>query len=118
MNLLKAIKYIEDVIAHKAIVPFRRFTGGPGHHAMCKQVNHTNGRWPEKSCRHVLSLLNNLKSNATAQSLDPEKCQITHVVSQRAVSGRRRTYIAHGRISPYLSSNSMSSSIALRSPIP
>lgn len=72
---------------------------------MCKNVGHTNGRWPEKSCRHVLSLLNNLKSNATAQSLDPEKCQITHVVSQRAVSGRRRTYRAHGRISPYLSSN-------------
>lgn len=105
MNLLKAIKYIEDVIAHKAIVPFRRYTGGPGHHAMCKNVGHTNGRWPEKSCRHVLSLLNNLKSNATAQSLDPEKCTITHVVSQRAVSGRRRTYRAHGRISPYLSSN-------------
>jgi large subunit ribosomal protein L17e len=34
-----------------------------------------------------------------------EKCQITHVCSQRAVNGRRRTYRAHGRISPYLSSN-------------
>merc|ERR1711988_167833 len=105
LNLLKAIKYMEDVIAHKSIVPFRRFTGGPGHHAMRKNVNHTNGRWPEKSAKHVLSLLNNLKSNATAQSLDPEKCTITHVATQRAVNGRRRTYRAHGRISPYLSSN-------------
>lgn len=96
---------MEDVIAHKQIIPFRRYTGGPGHHAMCKNVNHTNGRWPEKSCKHVHSLLINLKSNALAQSLDPEKCKITHVVSQRAVSGRRRTYRAHGRISPYLSSN-------------
>jgi large subunit ribosomal protein L17e len=72
---------------------------------MCKNVGHTNGRWPEKSCKHVMSLLVNLRSNAVAQSLDPEKCQITHVCSQRAVSGRRRTYRAHGRISPYLSSN-------------
>lgn len=30
---------------------------------------------------------------------------ITHVVVQRAVQGRRRTYRAHGRITPYLSSN-------------
>ena len=50
-------------------------------------------------------MLNNLKSNAEAKGLDTEKCQITHVCTQRAVQGRRRTYRAHGRISPYLSSN-------------
>ena len=74
---------------------------------MCKNllVHHHNGRFPAKSAKHVLGLLNNLKSNAEAQSLDPEKCVITHVCTQRAVSGRRRTYRAHGRISPYLSSN-------------
>merc|ERR1719454_52042 len=105
MNLIKAIRYIEDVRVHKSIIPFRRFTGGPGRHAMCKNVHHHNGRFPEKSCKHVLGLLKNLKSNAEAQSLDPEKCSITHVSTQRAVSGRRRTYRAHGRISPYLSSN-------------
>ena len=105
LNLLKAIKYIEDVVAHKQIIPFRKYTGGPGRQAMCKNVGHYNGRWPEKSCKHVLNLLNNLKANALQQSLDPEKCFISHVVVQRAVSGRRRTYRAHGRISPYLSSN-------------
>ena len=105
LNLLKAIKYIEDVVAHKSIIPFRKYTGGPGRQAMCKNVGHYNGRWPEKSCKHVLNLLNNLKANALQKSLDPEKCVISHVVVQRAVSGRRRTYRAHGRISPYLSSN-------------
>ena len=105
MKLLGAIHYMEECLAHKSIVPFRRYTGGPGRHAMCKNVNHHNGRWPEKSIKHVLHLLRNLKSNAEAKSLDAEKCQITHVASQRAVQGRRRTYRAHGRISPYLSSN-------------
>merc|ERR1712167_222195 len=80
-------------------------TGGPGRHAMCKNVNHHNGRFPEKSVKHVIALLNNLKSNAEQKGLDVEKCQISHVVTQRAVNGRRRTYRAHGRISPYLSSN-------------
>jgi len=105
MNVLKAIAYMENVLEHKAIVPFRRYTGGPGRKAMCKQFNHHNGRFPEKSCKNVINLLKNLKSNAEAKDLDADKCQITHVCVQRAVSGRRRTYRAHGRISPYLSSN-------------
>ena len=104
-NLLKAIKYLEDVLEHKQIIPFRKFTGGIGRHAMCKNVNHYNGRFPEKSVKHVISLLVNLKSNAEAKGLDVENCVITHALAQRAVSGRRRTYRAHGRISPYLSSN-------------
>lgn len=105
MNLLKAVAYLERVLSHDSIIPFRRYTGGPGRHAMCKNVHHHNGRWPEKSVRHVLHLLQNLKSNAEAKGLDVERCQITHVCTQRAVQGRRRTYRAHGRISPYLASN-------------
>ena len=105
LNLLKALAYLERVVEHKSVIPFRRHTGGPGRHAMCKNVNHHNGRFPEKSVKHVLALLTNLKSNAEQKGLDVEKCQISHVVTQRAVNGRRRTYRAHGRISPYLSSN-------------
>merc|ERR1711998_318199 len=91
--------------AHTSIIPFRRYTGGPGHHALSKKFKHHNGRYPEKSVRHVRSLLVNLKANAEAKGLDVEKCQVSHVLTQRAVNGRRRTHRAHGRISPYLSSN-------------
>jgi len=105
MSLLKAIDYLERVLEHKAIVPFRRHRGGIGRHGLCKQINHTNGCFPEKSSKYLISLLKNLKSNAESRQLDPEQCQITHAVCQRAVNGRRRTYRAHGRISPYLSSN-------------
>jgi large subunit ribosomal protein L17e len=105
MTILHAINYLERVAEHKEVIPFRRYTGGPGRHAMCKNVNHHNGRFPAKSIKHVLALLTNVKSNAEAKGLDVEKCQISHVCTQRAVSGRRRTYRAHGRISPYLSSN-------------
>jgi large subunit ribosomal protein L17e len=103
--LLHAIHYLNEVAEHKSVIPFRRFTGGPGRHAMCKNIGHHNGRYPAKSIKHVLALLVNLKSNAEAKGLDVEKCQISHVATQRAVNGRRRTYRAHGRISPYLSSN-------------
>ena len=104
-NLKKAITYLENVIEHKQIIPFRRYTGGIGRHAQLKPFKHTQGRWPEKSAKIVRELLINLKANATSNKLDTDKCVINHVVVQRAVSGRRRTYRAHGRISPYLSSN-------------
>ena len=50
-------------------------------------------------------MLLNLKANAEKKGLDTDKCVITHVVVQAAQQGRRRTYRAHGRVTPYLSSN-------------
>jgi hypothetical protein len=51
---------MKAVIAHKDIIPFRKYTGGVGHKAMAKKYKWHNGRWPEKSCRYVLDLLVNL----------------------------------------------------------
>lgn len=105
MKLKKAIQYLERVQKHEMIIPFRRYTGGVGRHAQVKVYKHTQGRWPEKSVKCVRELLVNLKANAETAKLNVDDCVINHVVVQRAVSGRRRTYRAHGRISPYLSSN-------------
>lgn len=105
MKLKKAIQYLERVQEHKMIIPFRRFNGAIGRHAQAKQFKTTQGRWPEKSVKCVRELLVNLKANAETAKLNVDDCVINHVVVQRAVSGRRRTYRAHGRISPYLSSN-------------
>ena len=105
MSLKKAINYMDNVLDHKQIIPFRRYTGGIGRHAQAKAFKHTQGRWPEKSAKAVRELLINLRANAESAKLDVDACVINHVVVQRAVSGRRRTYRAHGRISPYLSSN-------------
>jgi len=105
LKLNNAIKYLDNVLEHKQIIPFRRYTGGIGRHAQVKVFKHTQGRWPEKSTKCVRELLINLRANAETAKLNVDDCVITHVVVQRAVSGRRRTYRAHGRISPYLSSN-------------
>jgi large subunit ribosomal protein L17e len=50
----------------------------------------------------VLGLLQNLEANANAKNL--KNLTINHVQVNRAAKGRRRTYRAHGRIGPYLSS--------------
>lgn len=105
MKVKRAITYLENVLEHKSVIPFRRYTGGVGRAAQAKAFKHTQGRWPEKSVNIIKDLLTNLAANAESNKLNVDDCVITHAVCQRAVSGRRRTYRAHGRISPYLSSN-------------
>ena len=105
MKLKKAIKYLEDVLEHKNAVPVRRFNSHVARTPQAKLHGATQGRFFQKSVTHVLSLLKNLAANAESKGLDVEKCSITHFAVQRAVQGRRRTYRAHGRIGPYLSSN-------------
>lgn len=105
MKIKKAIRYMEDVLEHKQCVPFRRHTGHGGRTAQAAVHGVTLGRWPEKSTKYVLALLKNALANAEAKGLDVEKCVVSHVAVNRAVQGRRRTFRAHGRIGPYLSSN-------------
>lgn len=103
MQVNKAIKFMDDVIAFKAVVPFLRFTGGVGKKAMAKQ-NKTpgdNGRWPVKATAVVRDLLSNAISNAETKGLETANLFVTHAQCNRAPAGRRRTYRAHGRIGKY-----------------
>lgn len=98
MELHQAQRYLEDVVAHKRCVPFRKFAGKVGRTAQAKAFGVTKGRWPEKSCRILLDLLKNAEGNAEAKNLDPGNMHVWHICVQRAQRGRRRTYRAHGRI--------------------
>merc|ERR1711959_51987 len=106
MKLNDAKKYLEDVIDKKRAIPFRRFCGGVGRTAQAAAAGSTNGqaRWPKKSCEFILGLLRNAEANAEMKDLDVDKLFITHIQVNRAVQQRRRTYRAHGRINPYMSS--------------
>ncbi|KAA0202682.1 hypothetical protein HAZT_HAZT000004 [Hyalella azteca] len=104
MSLTRAKAFLNNVLKHKECVPFRRFNGGIGRCAQAKQWKMTQGRWPTKSVHYLLDLLKNLESNAQFKGLDAENLYIRHIVVQRACQMRRRTYRAHGRINPYMSS--------------
>merc|ERR1712232_515141 len=58
----------------------------------------------EKSCQFLLHLLKNAESNAEVKGLDTENLEIFHIQVNRAQKQRRRTYRAHGRTNPYMSS--------------
>ncbi|KAB2599052.1 60S ribosomal protein L17-2 [Pyrus ussuriensis x Pyrus communis] len=71
LTLVKAKRYLEDVLAHKQAIPFRRFCRGVGRTAQAKN-RHSNGqgRWPVKSAKFILDLLKNAESNAEVKGLD------------------------------------------------
>ena len=73
MNLEEAKKYLEDVIAMKRCIVFRRFCGGVGRTAQAKNEGSTNGqgRWPKKSAEMLLGILKNAESNAEVRPRDP-----------------------------------------------
>merc|ERR1712130_18219 len=108
MDLRKAQRYLNDVIEKKQAIAFRRFNGGPGRHAQGKNLKAPGGqvRWPQKSCKFLLDLLQNAEGSATKKELAPESMVVTHIQVNRAPKQRRRSYRAHGRINPYLSSPS------------
>lgn len=105
MNVQKALKTLDDVLAFKAVIPFVRFTGGIGRKAMAKQIKAPGsiGRWPVKATAVYKDLLKNAVANAETKGLDTDNLIIDHAQCNRAPAGRRRTYRAHGRIGKYAS---------------
>ena len=74
---------MENVLEHKSIIPFHKFT--VSRHAQCKVFKANTGRWPEKSVKAVRELLLNLKANCETKGLDVNKCVVSHVAVQQAV---------------------------------
>ena len=109
MDIKRAEQYLNNVLAKKEAIPFRRFTGCIGRKAQSKNVPGaptTQVRWPKKSVEHVLSLLLAAKANGTNKGLKTETMFVSHIAVQQAPYQRRRTYRAHGRINPYMCSPS------------
>ncbi|PWA76227.1 ribosomal protein L22/L17 [Artemisia annua] len=80
MPLIKAKRYLEDVLAHKQAIPFTRFRRGVGRTAQPKN-RHSNGqgRCSTKSAKFILDLLKNVESNAEVKGLDVDALHISRI---------------------------------------
>ncbi|KAL5101546.1 hypothetical protein RYX36_005873 [Vicia faba] len=71
MPLIKAKRYLEDVLSHQQAIPFRSFCRGVGRTAQAKNRHSIRqGRWPAKSAKFILDLLKNAESNTEVKDLD------------------------------------------------
>uniref|UniRef100_A0A8C9JDJ2 Large ribosomal subunit protein uL22 n=1 Tax=Panthera tigris altaica TaxID=74533 RepID=A0A8C9JDJ2_PANTA len=96
MHIQKATKYLKAVTLQKQWVPFQRYNGGVW--------GWTQSRWPKKSAEFLLHMLKNAESNAELKGLNVDSLVTEHIQVNKAPKMRHRTYRAHGRINPYMSS--------------
>lgn len=101
MWLVSAIKYLEDVLAHKRCVPMKRFNGGVPRVAQAREFGALQGRWPEKSVIQAKCLLKHMQNIAAGKNLDISKMKIMHAQVNRAPIIHNRTYRAHGRVTAW-----------------
>ncbi|MBI2126922.1 MAG: 50S ribosomal protein L22 [Thaumarchaeota archaeon] len=97
-TLPDARSFLDDVVAMKVPVAFRRYKLKVGHKSQLQGF--PSGRFPQKAAGEILAVLDNLEANAEFKGLDTEKIKIFHAVAHR---GRRilgYTPRAHGRSSP------------------
>jgi large subunit ribosomal protein L22 len=95
-NLARA--YLEDVIALKRAIPFKRYRRNVAHrHGM---VGWDAGRYPEKAAKAVLIVLDNALANAEYKGMESEKMRIFHAGTKKGRTIRGWMPRAMGRATP------------------
>ncbi|MEE9525253.1 MAG: 50S ribosomal protein L22 [Candidatus Woesearchaeota archaeon] len=79
-NLQKAKQILSDVIAEKIPVPYKRYDRGMGH----KKGKLSVGRYPIKSSKGILSILESVEANAQFKGLNTGILVITHICAHKA----------------------------------
>ncbi len=94
----EAKKILEDVIALRRPIPFKRYK---------KKVAHKSGlhkwyagRYPQKAARYILKVLKNLEANAEYKGLDVDKLVIVHAQAKKGRVIKRYMPRAFGRATP------------------
>lgn len=92
----KAEKFLRDVLEQKRFLPLRLYNKKVGHRKGVAQSFVKSGRFPERTCRVFLDLLNSVKANADYKGLNAENLIIEHLFASRG--WRRLGHQAQGRI--------------------
>ncbi len=74
----KAKTLIEEVVALKKAIPFTRYNKDTAHKA-----GMAAGKYPQKTCSHILKLLKSAEANAQFKGLSTASLVIKHVSAQQ-----------------------------------
>jgi large subunit ribosomal protein L22 len=98
MKVEEAKSFLEDVIALKRAVPFKRYARNVAHrHGL---VGADAGRYPQKAAKAVLSVLSNAISNAEYKGMEPDGMKIYHAGTLKGRTIRGWMPRAMGRATP------------------
>ena len=77
----EVVSYLEEVIAEKKAIPFRRFNRKVAHKRGLSGWD--AGRYPRKASKAYLRLIHSVTKNAEYLGLDTERLEIIHVAANR-----------------------------------
>ncbi len=97
MRITEARRLLEDVVAGKRMIPYRRYRKLRAHHAQTKGP----GGYPVKVARHVLKLLDSLEANAEFKGLETDRLVIVHAAAHKGRVLKKYFPRAFGRASPH-----------------
>ena len=97
-TLPEAKRLLEEVIAKKRVVPFRKYKKDLGHKSGLEKFY--AGRYPVKAAKEVLVALENLEANAEFKGFDTDNLVIVHAAAHRGRVVRSHVPRAFGRSSP------------------
>lgn len=92
-----AEKFLQDVIDQKQPLRLRTYHKKIPHRPGQAVLGTKSGRYPQKTCKSWLNLLNTVRANADVKGLDVKKLQIVHAIATMGFSRIRNQ--AQGRIS-------------------
>jgi large subunit ribosomal protein L22 len=99
MSIEKAREFLENVIARRIAVPYRRYNNEVAHRSNIKD-GFFSGRFPKKAAEEFLRLLDNLESNGEYKGMDLDRLMIISAVVHKGTKLERFTPRAMGRSSP------------------
>ena len=81
-GLEKAKAILERVLEKKEAIPFKRFGSDTGH----KRGKIASGRYPQKTAKEILKVLNSVEANAQVKGLSTSDLKIIKLLANKASS--------------------------------
>ena len=97
LSIEKARDYLQAVISKERAVAFRRFKNQVGHKS---DPGMMSGRYPQKTAKEFIKLLDNLESNAEYKGMDLDRLKIVNATVHKGVIVKRFIPRAMGRATP------------------
>lgn len=97
MSIERARDYLQRVVNFESAVPMRRYKTQVGHKS---DTGVMAGRYPEKSAKEFIKLLDNLEANAEYKGMDLDRLKIVNATVHKGVLVKRFIPRAFGRASP------------------
>ncbi len=94
--LAHAERFLNDVIAKRAFLPLKQFRKKVAHRKGEAKSGVKSGRYPQKTCHAILSVLQSVKANADYKGLDEDKLLIVHAFASQGFA--RISHQAQGHI--------------------